>query len=117
MRQILVAALLGCGFASLAHAAGAPCQPIQLKPGTSKTTVSGVVSPDDVACYEFSVRVGQRVRVSISSSRTNAGFRMPGTDTMAKHEFRSQQKTYRIRVMQFMPSRVDETYRLSLAID
>jgi len=97
--------------------ADAPCKVIQFKTGASSAIVSGSVDPDATACFRFSTRKGQIVRVAITSTDRNTMFSIPGVvDARDKYEFKTQKKTYEIVVGQLMRSATADTYQLTLSL-
>lgn len=127
MRFLLSALLATCamsfGLQSSIAEAASPCRAIQFKPGASSATLQGTVpadpsgSAENIECFRFGTRKGQRVRISVRSPRQQVAFTIKElVDNREQYEFTSEKRTYEFSVYQTMRSATSAPYTLTLSI-
>lgn len=105
------------------------CKPLKFRPGGDSAVVQGIAPPaeHDAAevCYEIATRSGQHASVRLlPGSGKNVIFGIdgvvdPGENKNAgdeSHTFSTENRSYKIRVMQLLTRQGDQPFKLSVTI-
>jgi len=97
-------------------AAAQSCTEIRFARGASSADITGAAPADGVLCYSFATGAGQQARVRVLEGR-NTAFSIEGlADARDDLDFRTEAKTYRMRVFQLMRSARDEPFRIRVSV-
>lgn len=112
----LIAALLAL-LLLWPHGAGAQsCAEIRFAPGATSAEIAGSAPAEAVVCYSFATGAGQQARVELLEGR-NTAFSIDGlVDARDDYSFRTEARSYRLRVFQLMRAVRDQPFRIRLSV-